>query len=328
MHNLERVQTFDQLKILADPRRLSILRQLMDSPATLSQLGKILGEHPAWIRHHLKVLEGAGLVELCEVKVSDRFIEKYYRSKANAYLFQQLLLPEKPGKQTVVLSGSHDLALELLSNSTYRDISIFSLNVGSLEGLVALREGMCNATGCHLYDNTSGDYNAPFVRHFFPDKSMVLLTIAHREQGLIVSPGNPHKIKSLEDLARPGLRFINRNRGSGTRLWLDEHLVRAGIDSQLVTGYEDEVCTHTAVATAIHQGLAGVGLGIRAAAASLDLGFVPLFHERYDLVMPQEQFQQKYLTPIFDTFFSGEFRHQVENLGGYDVSHLGDQIIL
>jgi DNA-binding transcriptional ArsR family regulator len=106
MHKLERVQTFDQLKVLADPRRLSILRQLMDSPATLSQLGKTLGEHPAWIRHHLKLLEGAGLVELCQVKVSDGFVEKYYRSKANAYLFQQLLLPEKPGKQTVVLSAA------------------------------------------------------------------------------------------------------------------------------------------------------------------------------------------------------------------------------
>src|SRR4030066_2087973 len=111
MHTLEHLHPFSQLKIMSDPRRLSILKHLMHAPATLSQLGKSIGEHPAWIRHHLKLLEQAGLVELSEVKISGGFIEKYYQSKAHAYLFQELGLPEKPGKRTVVLSGSHDLAL-------------------------------------------------------------------------------------------------------------------------------------------------------------------------------------------------------------------------
>lgn len=328
MQSFERLHTFSQLKIMSDPRRLSILKQLMDAPATLSQLGKTLGEHPAWIRHHLKLLEQAGLVELSEVKISDGFIEKYYQSKAHAYLFQELLLPEKPGKHTVVLSGSHDLALELLAHLSGGNLYVFTNPVGSLDGLVALRQGLCLAAGCHLYDTGSGDYNSPYVRHFFPDKKMVLLTLAHREQGLIVSAGNPHKIRGLEDLTRHGLRFINRNRGSGTRLWLDEQLNRKGVFPDQVPGYSDEAYTHTDVAVAVQEGRAQVGLGIRAAAVSHQLGFIPLFQERYDLVLPQEQFVETHLTPMFDAFYSGEFRHQVESLGGYDVSHLGDQIIL
>src|SRR4030067_260249 len=266
MHSLERLPPFEQLKVISAPRRLSILKQLMDAPATLTQLGKALGEHPAWVRHHLKVLENAGLVELGEVKISDGYIEKYYQSKAHAFLFQELLLPEKPGRHTVVLSGSHDMALEMLSTFACGDLYIFINPIGSLDGLVALREGLCNATGCHLYDSGNGDYNTPYVRHFFPDQKMVLLTLAHREQGLIVQPGNPKNIRGLQDLARQDLRFINRNRGSGTRLWLDEQLSRMGISPEAVPGYTDEVSTHTAVAAAVEDGHADIGLGIQAAA--------------------------------------------------------------
>jgi len=328
MDSFTRLHKFDQIKILSDPRRLSIMKLLMEAPATLTQLGKTLGEHPAWIRHHLKLLEQAGLVELSEVRISGGYIEKYYRSKARALLFQELLLPEKPGRQTVVLSGSHDLALELLANLSGGDLYVFTNPVGSLDGLVALRQGLCLATGCHLYDSTSGDYNSPYVRHFFPDKKMVMITLAHREQGLIVAAGNPQAIHGLEDISRQDLRIINRNQGSGTRLWLDEQLKRLGIASELVRGYADEAVTHTEVAAAVHEGRAHFGLGIHAAAASLQLGFIPLFHERYDLVMPQEQLGLKQYTPLFDTFYSGDFRHRVESLDGYDVSHLGDQIIL
>jgi len=327
MEPIKRLRTFDQLKILSDPRRLSILKQLMAGPATLSQLGRSLGEHPAWIRHHLKLLEGAGLVELSEVKVSEGYIEKYYQSKAHAFLLQELLLPEKPGKKMVVLSGSHDLALELLARSSSGDLDVFTLPVGSLDGLVALRQGMCIATGCHLYDAGSAEFNSPFVRHFFPDKKMVLLTLAHREQGLIVPRGNPDHVRSLEDLAR-NLHFINRNRGSGTRVWLDDQLSRLGISPEQVLGYTLEAHTHTEVANAIQQDRAQIGLGIQAAAASYHLDFIPLFQERYDLVMAKEQISDRELSKLFDTFYSGEFRRQVENLGGYDVSHLGDQIIL
>lgn len=327
MEPLKHLRTFEQLKILSDPRRLSILKQLMAAPATLSQLGRKLSEHPAWIRHHLKLLESAGLVELSEVKVSDGYLEKYYQSKAHAYLFQELLLPESLGKKMVVLSGSHDLALELLASSSCGDLYVITLPVGSLDGLVALRQGMCNATGCHLYDAGTGDFNSPFVRHFFPDKKMVLLTLAHREQGLMLPPGNPDHVHGLEDLARD-LRFINRNPGSGTRLWLDGQLNRLGIPPEQVAGYADEAHTHTEVAWAVYQGSARIGLGIQAAAAADRLDFIPLFQERYDLVMAGDQISDPQLSPLFDTFFSGEFRHRVENLAGYDITHMGDRIML
>jgi len=327
MQTLERVHAYDQLKILADPRRLSILKQLMVAPATLSQLGRSLQEHPAWIRHHVKQLESAGLVELVEVKISQGYLEKYYQAKAHAFLFQELLLPSRPGKQVVVLSGSHDLALDMLAQSSCGDLDVYTLPVGSLDGLVALRQGICNATGCHLYDASSGDFNTSYVRHFFPDRKMVLLTLAHREQGLIVAAGNPLRVHGLEDLTRP-IRFINRNQGSGTRLWLDDQLARLGISPNQVLGYADESFTHTAVAEAIQQGRAQIGLGIHAAAASLHLDFIPLFHERYDMVIPQELFTDKRLAPLFDKFFSGEFRQGVQSLSGYDVTHLGDQIMI
>ncbi len=327
MQPLERLITFDQLKVLSDGRRLSVLKQLMAGPATLSQLGRKLGEHPSWIRHHLKLLEAAGLVELAEVKVSDGYVEKYYQSKAHAYLLQELLLPDAHGKKMVVLSGSHDLALELLTRLSCADLDVVTLPVGSLDGLVALRQGMCNATGCHLYDSGSGDFNSPFVRHFFPDQKMVLVTLAHREQGLIVGPGNPHNVHGLSDLAT-GFKFINRNKGSGTRLWLDGELARLGIPTETVNGYGWEACTHTEVALAVQSGAAQLGLGIHAAASQLGLSFIPLFHERYDLVIPQEGIGDKSLAPLFDTFYSGAFRQAVGGMRGYDISHLGDQYIL
>jgi putative molybdopterin biosynthesis protein len=327
METLERLNTFDQLKILSDPRRLSILRHLMTGPATLSQLGRVLGEEPSWVRHHVKTLESANLVELVEVKVSDGYIEKYYQSKAHAFLLQKLLLPVTRGKKMVVLSGSHDLALEMLAQSSCGDLDVFTLPVGSLDGLVALRQGMCNATGCHLYDPGCGEFNTSYVRHFFPDKTMVLLTLAHREQGLIVEPGNPHNVHGFEDLTK-NVRFINRNCGSGTRLWLDGELTRLGLHPTDILGYNDEAHTHTEVAEAVRQGRAQVGLGIHAAAVSRHLGFIPLFQERYDLVLSKDQISDKQLSPLFDKFYSGEFRHAVEDLTGYDITHLGEQIIL
>lgn len=327
METLERLSTFEQIKILSDPRRLMILRKLMAGPATLSQLGRTLGEEPSWVRHHLKILEFADLVELVEVKVSEGYLEKFYQSKAHAFFLQELLLPETRGKKMVVLSGSHDLALELLAGDACGDLEVFTLPVGSLDGLVALRQGMCNATGCHLYDAGSGEFNSSFVRHIFPDKTMVLLTLAHREQGLIVEMGNPCQINNFEDLTKD-VRFINRNRGSGTRLWLDGQLSLLGIQPNNILGYGDEARTHTEVANAIQQGRAQAGLGIHAAAVSHHLDFIPLFQERYDLVLPKEQITDQQLSPLFDKFFSGEFRHAVENLTGYDITHLGDQIIL
>jgi molybdate-binding protein len=192
---------------------------------------------------------------------------------------------------------------------------------------VALRQGMCNATGCHLYDSGSGDYNSSYVRHFFPDQSMVLLTLAYREQGLIVQAGNPHQVRGLDDLMK-NLRFINRNRGSGTRVWLDEQLNHLCINPSQINGYTNEAHTHTEVAEAIQHERAQVGLGLRAAAVSRNLDFIPLFQERYDLVLPKETLVDQQFLPLFEMLYSGKFLHAVNNLAGYDFSHLGEQIIV
>jgi putative molybdopterin biosynthesis protein len=332
MDDIGYVKNFEQLKILSDPRRLSILRLLMAASATLSQLGQVLGEHPARVRHHLKQLERAGLIELTETRMVRGFVEKYYRATARAFIFNEIILPQNPvpGKESIVLLGSHDIALGLLTErlQNYKgSAEILALAVGSLEGLVALRQGTGQIAGCHLLDIESGEYNLPYVRHFFPDRPVVLVTLAHREQGLLVVPGNPHRIRGLEDLARPDLILINRNPGSGTRLWLDRQLTRSGISYQQVRGYIQETRTHTGVAQAILQGKADVGLGIQAAASQFGLDFIPLFQERYDLVIPREQVESQRLQPLLNHLQSGEFRRAMDGLGGYDTAHTGDRLM-
>jgi putative molybdopterin biosynthesis protein len=331
MADVELIKTFEQIKTLADARRLAILRLLMAQPATLTQLGRAMGEHPAWVRHHLKQLERAGLVEMSDLQVSGGFVEKFYRAKARAFVFQEMILPDTSDRETIVMLGSHDLAINLLSQQVHQaklGIDLLALPVGSLEGLVALRQGVAHITGCHLLDIESGEYNRPYVRHFFPDRSMVMVTLAYREQGLLLAPGNPHQIRGLEDLVHKDVHLVNRNRGSGTRLWLDKQLNQLGIAADQVRGYNQEARTHTAVAHAIQQGRADIGLGLQAAAQQFGLDFIPLFQERYDLVLPQEVFENRHYHPMLEMIHSGEFRLGVEHLGGYNTDHTGDRLSL
>ncbi|HEX7975024.1 MAG TPA: substrate-binding domain-containing protein [Anaerolineales bacterium] len=332
MEPLRRIHKFEDLKILSDSRRLTILQMLMSSPETLSSLGKALGEYPAQVRHHVKKLEEAGLVELVATRLVRGFVEKYYRATAGAFFFHELLLPITPSgqKNTLVVLGSHDLALERLAEQAVQakpDLRVLALPIGSLEGLVALRQGSAQMAGCHLLDAETGEYNLPYVRHFFPDRPVVLFTLAHREQGLLVAPGNPRYIRSLQDLERPDVRLINRNPGSGTRLWLDRQLRSLGLIPQQILGYDSEVRTHTAVAEMILQGKADVGIGLQAAAANFGLDFIPLFQERYDLVLPQEHVESSASQILFEQLNSKQFRQAANNLGGYDTSHTGERLL-
>jgi len=324
MAELQFVKAFDQIKTLSDPRRLAILRLLMAEPATITHLGRLLGEHPAWIRHHMKRLEAAGLVELSEVQATGGYVEKFYRARAGAFLFQEVVLPQSAGVEPLVLFGSHDLALTLLSERLH----LIVLPVGSLDGLVALRQGLAHLTGCHLLDTASNEYNLPYVRHFFPDRPVAVLTLAHRIQGLLLASGNPRQLRSLAALARPDVILANRNKGSGTRLWLDRQLERLGIPFSQVRGYDRELPTHTAVAAAIAAGQADLGLGLEAAARQFNLDFIPLFQERYDLVIPQEQMESPRLQPMLDLIQSGGFRRSAGRLAGYETSHMGEPLAL
>jgi putative molybdopterin biosynthesis protein len=324
MQKVEPIQTFSQLKLLADPRRMEILRLLMASPATMTQLARRLGQSPAWIRHHMKALESADLVELAEVRTTGTVTEKFYRARAGAFLLQELVLP-KSKKPVVIFSGSHDLALEAAALSLSKYVNLLNLPVGSLDGLVNLRQGLCHISGAHLLDE-SGEYNMPYIRHFFPDREVAVITLANRIQGLMFRAGNPKGIRGITDLANKKIRFVNRNAGSGTRLWLDHELRKAGISSEAVRGYDHVVRTHSEAAVLIAKGQADAALGLQAAAGQHLLGFIPLFEERYDLILPREQ--EKVLTPLLDYLQTVDFHRATESLTGYSAVHSGEQIPL
>ena len=329
MAHTNTIQSFEVIKVLGDQRRIEILRLLMAKAATLSQLGRMMDIHPAKVRHHLKKLEGAGLVEFVSSREVRGFVEKYYQATAQAYFVNCAILPQ-PGKQeTIFALGSHDLALDLLADHLAQDTAtpnLIALSVGSLEGLIALRQGYCQLTGCHLFDPVGGEYNTSYVRHLFPGQPMHVVTLAHREQGLFVAPGNPHQVRGVVDLERDDLTFINRERGSGTRLWLDNQLRNMGVESIRIRGYTREVSTHSQVADAVLQGEADFGLGVLAAARKSGLDFIPLFEERFDLVIPDEHFQSPMLTTALEKIHDMNFQKVVSGLGGYDTSHMGENI--
>ncbi len=322
MDSLRTLHAFDQIKLLADKRRLHILRLLMAQPATLTQLARRLKQSPAWVSHHLKLLESAGLVELAEVRTSGRATEKYYRARAGALLLQEIILP-KGKKPFLVFSGSHDLALEAVAGRLAERVALLNFPVGSLDGLINLHQGLCQISGAHLLDE-SGEYNTPYVRRLFPDREMDVITLAHRTQGLMILAGNPRQIHNLSDLARPDVRFINRNPGSGTRLWLDTALKKAGIPSDEIRGYGQVAATHSQAAGMVVGRRADVALGLQAAANQHSLDFLPLFEERYDLVLPRSQ--EPALMPLLDYLQTSAFRHELNSLTGYNPAHSGELI--
>ena len=324
MDQVHPLHAFEQIKLLADSRRMQILRLLMAAPATLSQLAGVLHQSPAWIRHHVQKLDTAGLLELSEVRTTGTITEKFYRARAGAFLLQELILPEG-GKPVIVFSGSHDLAIEKISEQIADHLTVLTLPVGSLDGLVNLRQGLCQISGTHLLDK-SGEYNTPFVRHLFPDRSMDLVTLAYRTQGLILPAGNPPGVRGVADLVQPSLRFVNRNLGSGTRLWFDGEIERLGIPPEKINGYERVVNTHTECASAIASGQADAALGLQASARQHNLAFIPLFEERYDLVMPHDQ--EDALAPLLEHIQTAAFRHELVSLIGYNTSHSGEKIPL
>lgn len=322
MKTVSPINSFDKIKLLADSRRMDILRLLMAAPATLTLLARTLKQSPAWVRHHILALESAGLIEISEIRKTGKVTEKFYRAKADALLLQEIVLP-KSRKPSLIFSGSHDIALENVTDHLTRHFNLLSLPVGSLDGLVNLRQGLCQISGSHLLDE-SGEYNTPFVKHLFPDRDVEVITLAYRMQGLMLAGGNPKGIKKVADIAKPNVRFVNRNRGSGTRLWLDAELRRLRIPVEKISGYENQVKTHSEAAILISQNKADVSLGLQAAAHQKGLDFIPLFEERYDLVLPREQ--ERNLNPLFDYIQTADFRALLSSLTGYDTRHSGEVV--
>jgi putative molybdopterin biosynthesis protein len=280
-------------------------------------------QSPAWIRHHILALESAGLVEVSEIRKTGRVTEKFYTARANALLLQEIILP-KTRQPALIFSGSHDLALEGVADHLQKHFTLLYLPVGSLDGLVNLRQGLCQISGSHLLDE-SGEYNTPYVRHLFPDREVELVTLAHRTQGLMLASGNPKGVKKVADVANPTVRFVNRNPGSGTRLWLDAELRRLGIPPEKISGYEKVVKTHSEAAGLIAINKADAALGLQAAAHGQHLDFIPLFEERYDLILPREN--EEALFPLLEYLQTANFRTALNALTGYESTHSGEQIL-
>ncbi|MGM0663663.1 MAG: molybdopterin biosynthesis protein [Thermodesulfobacteriota bacterium] len=239
----------------------------------------------------------------------------------------ELLVPEEELDRTVVIIGSHDITVDLLADEIRRlgrDVRVSSGNVGSLGGLLAVRKGNAHLCGTHLLDPESGDYNVPYIDKYLKGLPVSLFHMVGREQGLMVAKGNPKRILGLEDLAGGDVKFINRQAGSGTRVLLDYQLDRSGIDPARIPGYDHEEYTHMAVAVDVLSGAADCGMGILAAARALDLDFVPVVKEQYELVIPRDHLEMPSIKLLLETIRSPGFRERVSGLGGYDPSRSGE----
>jgi molybdate-binding protein/DNA-binding transcriptional regulator YhcF (GntR family) len=228
--------------------------------------------------------------------------------------------------KALVIVASHDLALNMLVSRLRQnnpEIKIHVTYAGSLGGLIALQEGRADLAGIHLLDAETGEYNYPYVKYLLPGREMAIVHLAYRTQGLMFAAGNPKRIKSLEDLKRSDITMVNRQTGSGTRILLDQELRQLGIAPSRVKGYAREVDTHLAVARSIADGKADVGLGIEAAALACHIHFLPLSRERYDLVIPVENYRAKRLAPLVQIVASKDFQKAVTEAGGYDTSETG-----
>ena len=232
---------------------------------------------------------------------------------------------------TIVAIGSHDLVLDLAASALRANdamVTLASSNVGSLGGLVALRDGLCHLAGSHLLDPATGEYTAPYVDQVFGAAAaeVAIVRLVHRDQGLLVAAGNPLGIAGIADLTRPGLRYVNRQRGAGTRVLLDHELGRLGIDPGAIEGYPREEPTHLAVAAAIAAGRADAGLGIMAAARPFGLDFVPVTREPYDLVIAPGAVDSPQLAPLWSLLRSDRFQSAVTDLGGYSAKEMGRRL--
>ena len=241
----------------------------------------------------------------------------------------ELLVPVKSLENVLIHVGSHDNTLDVLSNMLMGcspACRLVSSHVGSMGGLNAIKAGSAHMAGCHLLDTETGDFNFSFLQKYLTDMDLAVVNLAIRHQGLIVAKGNPLGIEGTSDLKRDDVRFINRQRGAGTRILLDYELDKAGIKEDEVNGYDREEFTHMAVAVNVLSGAADCGLGIMAAAKALDLGFVPMARERYDLVIPMAFMDDPKIASLLEIVRSKDFINQLQGLGGYDTDLTGQEM--
>lgn len=239
----------------------------------------------------------------------------------------ELLRPVEDIENTILCTGSHDLAIGVLEDQlklSHPELKIAASNVGSLGGLLALARGETHIGGTHLLDTASGVYNISDIQKAIPEVPLVLVHLAQREQGILVARGNPKSVTGLKDLVKPGVRLVNRQPGSGTRVLLDHELKKLNIHPEAIAGYDREEFTHMAVGVAVASDLADMGLGVRAAAAALCLEFIPVASEEYDLVIARSFYESERGEKLMKIISSDGFKKAVSELGGYDPTRAGE----
>ena len=239
----------------------------------------------------------------------------------------RLLTEKERLENTLVVIGSHDPLLDELSNfmhSENRSVFMSSSHVGSMGGIMAIRRGEAHAAGCHLLDTESGKYNLSFLRKYFPKGDVKLVRCVGRQQGLMVQAGNPLQITGFADIAREGVRFVNRQKGSGTRILTDYLCTKENIAPSDIYGYSREELTHTSVAAQIAGGSADVGMGIYSAASLYGLDFVPVCIEEYDLLIPDYAWDTPMVRQMLETLKSDAFQKKLLAMGGYTLENPGE----
>jgi len=232
-------------------------------------------------------------------------------------------------KNNIIVTGSHDLVLDILRNELqeeFSDFNLVSFNVGSMGGLLALKQKRTHLATAHLLDPESGEYNFPYIKKILPQRELIVVNLTYREQGVMVKRGNPKNIKRIDDLVEKDIKFINRQKGSGTRVLLDYLLKKKSINPLDIQGYFKEEYTHLMVASAVAEGSVDAGLGILSAAEAFSLDFVPVAKERYDIIIPKEYHPSLKIQKLLTIIRSEKFRKKVLSLGGYDLSQSGKVI--
>ncbi len=243
----------------------------------------------------------------------------------------RLLSPMEKLRNTLVVIGSHDPLLDELADMLHLGdprLYMSSSHVGSMGGIMAIRRGEAHMAGCHLLDTADGTYNRSFIRKYFPKGDVKLVSCVGRQQGLMVARGNPLNICSFADISRQGIRYVNRQKGSGTRILTDYLCSREKVEPSDVYGYTREELTHTSVAAQIACGSADVGMGIYSAAKLYDLDFIPICIEEYDLIIPDHAWDSPMMQQLLTILRSDAFREKILSMGGYTVEHPGQVLCL
>jgi len=306
----------------------TIVTSTMDDPAMRAVRQKHLLDT---INDHIIKMLGQGYMPEELEATFYTLIDRWREERRALKRTPDILADEIRHDNVIRIAASHDIAFNILvtiHRQRSSDIDIEVTDMGSIGGLIALGEGKADIAGAHLLDEETGEYNVPFIKRVLPGREIELVNLVYRMQGLMVTPGNPKKIKSLEDLRRPDIAFVNRQQGSGTRVLLDVQLKKLGMLPGEIKGYEVELNSHLSVGTAVAQGKADVSLGAEAAARTCKVDFLPLFRERYDLAISEKIYRSERLTLLLEIIRSDGFKNIVNKIDGYNTSQTGKTILV